>query len=126
MNPAMYIATFTRTTNAAISEGVIEGKDIMYVCSAGQRREPLHAYNGLQLRAMKRLGHGLQGQVNYTWSRSMDTDSNGGFLPFSARGILSPLPGDLARDYGSCDYDVRHNLNAQYVYQCRFECGIIL
>jgi hypothetical protein len=74
-------------------------------------------YNGLQLTAMKRLGHGLQGQVNYTWSRCMDRVSNGGFLPFSAGGILSPLPGDLARDYGPCDYDIRHNLNAQYVYQ---------
>jgi hypothetical protein len=74
-------------------------------------------YNGLQLTAMKRLGHGLQGQINYTWSRCMDTVSNGGFLSFSAGGILSPLPGDLARDYGPCDYDIRHNLNAQYVYQ---------
>jgi hypothetical protein len=74
-------------------------------------------YSGLQLTAMKRLGHGLQGQVNYTWSRCMDTASNGGFLQFSAGGILSPLPGELARDYGPCDYDIRHNLNAQYVYQ---------
>ena len=74
-------------------------------------------YNGLQLTAMKRLGHGLQGQFNYTFSHCMDTVSNGGFLPFSAGGILSPLPGDLARDYGPCDYDIRHNLNAQYVYQ---------
>jgi hypothetical protein len=74
-------------------------------------------YNGLQLTAMKRLGHGLQGQVNYAWSRCMDTVSNGGFLQFSAGGILSPLPGELARDYGPCDYDIRHNLNAQYVYR---------
>jgi hypothetical protein len=74
-------------------------------------------YNGLQLTAMKRIGHGLMGQINYTWSRCMDTVSNGGFLQFSAAGILSPLPGDLARDYGPCDYDIRHNLNAQYVYQ---------
>ncbi|MGA8199414.1 MAG: carboxypeptidase regulatory-like domain-containing protein [Candidatus Sulfotelmatobacter sp.] len=74
-------------------------------------------YNGLQLTAMKRLSHGLQGQINYNLSRCMDTVSNGGFLSFSAGGILSPLPGDLARDYGPCDYDIRHNLNAQYVYQ---------
>jgi hypothetical protein len=74
-------------------------------------------YHGLQLTAMKRLGHGLQGQTNYTWSRCMDTVSNGGFLQFSAGGILSPLPGELARDYGPCDYDIRHNLNAQYMYQ---------
>ena len=74
-------------------------------------------YNGLQMSAMKRVGHGLMGQINYTFSRCMDTVSNGGFLQFSAGGILSPLPGDLARDYGPCDYDIRHNFNAQYVYQ---------
>ena len=74
-------------------------------------------YHGLQLTAMKRLSHGLQGQLNYTWSRCMDTVSNGGFLQFSAGGILSPLPSELARDYGPCDYDIRDNLNAQFVYQ---------
>ncbi|HYL63303.1 MAG TPA: carboxypeptidase regulatory-like domain-containing protein [Candidatus Methylomirabilis sp.] len=74
-------------------------------------------YNGLQITAMKRLGNGFMGQLNYTWSRCMDTVSNGGFLQFSAGAILSPLPGDLARDYGPCDYDIRHNLNAQYVFQ---------
>jgi hypothetical protein len=74
-------------------------------------------YGGLQMTAMKRIGRGLMGQVNYTWSRCMDTVSNGGFLQFSAGGILSPLPGDLARDYGPCDYDIRNNLNAQYVYE---------
>jgi hypothetical protein len=74
-------------------------------------------YNGLQMTAMKPLGNGFMGQLNYTWSRCMDTVSNGGFLQFSAGAILSPLPGDLARDYGPCDYDIRHNLNAQYVYQ---------
>ena len=74
-------------------------------------------YSGLQLTAMKRAGHGLQGQINYTFSRCMDEVSNGGFLPFSAGGILSPLPGELARNYGPCDYDIRHNLTAQYVYE---------
>ena len=80
-------------------------------------------YNGLQLSAAKRLGNGFMGQLNYTWSRCMDTVSNGGFLQFSAGGILSPLPGDLARDYGPCDYDIRHNLNAQYVYQLPVKVG---
>ncbi len=74
-------------------------------------------YNGLQTTAEKRLGHGLQVQANYTWSHCIDTVSNGGFLPFSAGGILSPIPGDLQRDRGPCDYDVRHNLTASYVYE---------
>ena len=41
----------------------------------------------------------------------------GGFLPFSAAGITSPIPGNLQRDRGPCDYDVRHNLTASYVYE---------
>src|SRR5579883_1172526 len=74
-------------------------------------------YNALQTTTEKRLGHGLQVQVNYTWSHCIDTVSNGGFLPFSAGGILSPIPGDLQRDRGPCDYDVRHNLTASYAYE---------
>jgi hypothetical protein len=74
-------------------------------------------YNGLQLTAEKRMSHGLQAQVNYTWSHCMDTVSNGGFLQFSAGGILSPVPNDLQRDRGPCDYDVRDNLTGNYVYQ---------
>jgi hypothetical protein len=74
-------------------------------------------YNGLQLTVTKRMGHGLQGQVNYSWSHCLDEVSNGGFLQFSAGGILSPLPGELKHDYGNCDYDIRHNVTAQYTYQ---------
>jgi hypothetical protein len=59
----------------------------------------------------------LQVQADYTWSHCIDTVSNGGFLPFSAGGILSPIPGDLQRDRGPCDYDVRHNFTASYVYE---------
>ncbi|MGA8028938.1 MAG: carboxypeptidase-like regulatory domain-containing protein [Bryobacteraceae bacterium] len=59
----------------------------------------------------------LQTQVNYTWSHCLDTVSNGGFLQFAAGGILSPLPYNLARDEGPCDYDIRDNLTANYVYQ---------
>jgi hypothetical protein len=81
-------------------------------------------YNGLQLTGMKRLSHGLQGQVNYTWSRCMDTVSNGGFLQFSAGGILSPLPGELARDYGPCDYDIRHNPTRNTYINCPSRCEV--
>src|SRR6266404_1961273 len=39
MNPATYIATFTTTTNAATSDGVIDGKDITYVFKTGMKPE---------------------------------------------------------------------------------------
>lgn len=34
-------------------------------------------------------------------------------------GILSPLPENW-RAYGNCDYDIRHNVTAQYAYQLPF------
>lgn len=74
-------------------------------------------YNGLQVTAEKHLSHGLQVTANYTWSHCLDTVSNGGFLSFSSLGIISPLPGQLNRQYGSCDYDIRHNFNSFYVYE---------
>ncbi len=74
-------------------------------------------YHGLQLTADKRLSHGLQVTVNYAWSHCLDTASNGGFLPFSAGGLLVSPPNQLGRLYGDCDYDVRHNLTANYTYE---------
>src|SRR5579864_4342109 len=39
MNPARYTAAFTMTTIAATSDGVIDGKDIMYVFKTGRKPE---------------------------------------------------------------------------------------
>src|ERR1700736_1966604 len=39
MNPARYTATFSTTTNAATSDGVIDGNDIMYVFTTGRKPE---------------------------------------------------------------------------------------
>jgi hypothetical protein len=76
-------------------------------------------YNGLQLTATKRMSHGLMYNINYTWSHCIDQISNGGIFGFNggATEILSPIPGELYRDNGNCDYDVRHALNASYVWQ---------
>ncbi|MGH9533995.1 MAG: carboxypeptidase regulatory-like domain-containing protein [Terriglobales bacterium] len=74
-------------------------------------------YNGLQMTLTKRMNRSLAGSLNYTWSHCLDEVSNGGLLPFSAGAILSPLPGELARNYGPCDYDIRHNITGDVVYK---------
>ena len=71
----------------------------------------------LKLRYLLPLDYGSYMPARCHFRNCLDTVSNGGFLQFSARGILSPLPGDLRRDYGSCDYDIRYNLTGQYVYE---------
>jgi hypothetical protein len=76
-------------------------------------------YSGLQTSVTKQFG-GLTLRGNYTYSHCLDEVSNGGLLAFSSLGILSPLPGDLRKEYGNCDYDVRHNLSAFGIYEIPF------
>jgi len=76
-------------------------------------------YTGLQTVIRKQVA-GLTVQGNYTYSHCLDEISNGGLLPFSSLGIISPLPGTLRREYGNCDYDIRHNLSGFAVYEIPF------
>jgi hypothetical protein len=76
-------------------------------------------YSGLQTSFSGQL-HSLTLSANYTLSHCLDEVSNGGLLPFSTQGILTPLPGELRRQYSNCDYDVRHNLSAYGIYRIPF------
>jgi hypothetical protein len=76
-------------------------------------------YTGLQTVVTKQVA-GLTVQANYTFSHCLDEISNGGLLPFSSLGIIAPLPGTLRREYGNCDYDIRHNLSGFAVYEVPF------
>jgi hypothetical protein len=76
-------------------------------------------YAGLQM-AYTQQWHGLMLRANYTFSHCLDEVSNGGLLAFSTQGLMSPLPGELRRQYASCDYDVRDNVSAYGLYQVPF------
>lgn len=80
-------------------------------------------YNGLILALQRKFSAGLQGQISYTWSHALDTVSNGGVLPWSiddsVQTLLAPFGQQL--NYGNADYDVRHSLNANYVYELPFK-----
>ncbi|MGA3080220.1 MAG: TonB-dependent receptor [Terracidiphilus sp.] len=80
------------------------------------------SYSGLQTNFTEQIG-GLTLRGNYTFSYCLDEVSNGGLLSFSSQGILSPLPGELSRQYGDCDYDVRHNISAFGIYRVPFSSG---
>ena len=83
------------------------------------RTDATSNYSGLQTSLSEQL-HSLTVSLNYTFSHCLDEISNGGLLPFSTQGILTPLPGELRRQYSNCDYDVRHNLSAYGIYQIPF------
>lgn len=81
-------------------------------------------YNGLTASFRVRT-KSLQAQFNYAWSHALDTCSNNCLRAFirnpnqitSLRYQASPnLPGTA---YGNSDYDVRHNISANYVYNSK-------
>ena len=66
-------------------------------------------YNALQARYQRRLSHGLQALVSYTWSHSIDIASTDAFSNYlNAPGFVS----DPSVDRGDSDFDVRHSLTA--------------
>ena len=73
-------------------------------------------YNGVTISLNQRFSGGGLLQVNYTWSHALDEISNGGFNSFSGANLAPQNPYDLTNNYGPADYDVRHNLNANYVW----------
>ena len=94
------------------------GSVTQYIAGAGSN------YNGLQLNTSKRMTHGLMFNLNYTYSHCLDEISNGGLFGFGGpSNILSPLPGELNRQHGNCDYDVRHAFNGNYVYELPFHAS---
>ncbi|HXX13386.1 MAG TPA: carboxypeptidase regulatory-like domain-containing protein, partial [Candidatus Eremiobacteraceae bacterium] len=77
-------------------------------------------YNAVVLSFGRRIvgwGTGLL-QVNYTYSHEFDEISDGGQNPFTSAWMSAPQnPSDLRGAYGPADYDVRHSLNASYVWE---------
>jgi hypothetical protein len=81
--------------------------------------EGISNYNGLVASYKHRfsgLGGGLV-QLNYTYSHAFDEVSNGGFNSFSGNTLAPEDPYNLRTNYGPSDYDIRHNFNANYVWQ---------
>jgi len=80
----------------------------------------ISSYEGLNASFQHRFAHGLQTQVNYTWGHALDMVSNGGFNGFNpGSSILNPADELNPRlfAYGNADYDTRHSINANYVYE---------
>jgi hypothetical protein len=81
-------------------------------------------YDGLTGTISRRFTAGFQGNFNYTWSHSMDMISNGGILPYSGNdsGLIQYNPYCLrCLNYGNSDYDVRHNVTANFVWELPFK-----
>jgi hypothetical protein len=84
-------------------------------------------YNGMVASFKHRMSRWSQGllHINYTYGRAFDEVSNGGLFNFTLYGTLSPQnPRDLRGAYGPADYDVRHSLNASYVWELPIKAAL--
>jgi hypothetical protein len=69
------------------------------------------AYNALQAHFEKRISHGIQAGVSYTWSHALDEQSGLGLF-YNGNNALN-----LRSGYGSSDFDRTHVTSINYSYQ---------
>jgi hypothetical protein len=76
-------------------------------------------YNGLLATLHKKMTHGLQFDINYTWSHSLDNISapaNQAFGSNGAGGIMCDAI-HISVCYGNSDFDVQQAITADWVYE---------
>jgi hypothetical protein len=81
------------------------------------------SYNGLLTTLHKNAGHGLQFDINYTWSHSIDNTSLiANNIAFGGYGFICDiLRPRLCR--GNSDFDVAHYLNGNFIFELPFGRG---
>jgi Carboxypeptidase regulatory-like domain/TonB-dependent Receptor Plug Domain len=81
-------------------------------------------YNGITLSVQENMWHGFMGRFNYSYSHALDDVSNGGILPYAA--FIPQVTTQInpvclrCNNYSNADYDLRHNITANYLYQMPF------
>jgi hypothetical protein len=83
-------------------------------------------YNGVTGSVTRRFTAGFTGTLNYTYSHALDDVSNGGILPYSlGDSFLNQInPASLkSLNYSNADYDVRHNISANFLWELPFKAN---
>jgi hypothetical protein len=81
-------------------------------------------YDGLSVQYRRSLGYGVQGQINYTWSKALDTVSNGGAgepYTFTTTAYTGQATPNIQNSYSYADYDIRHNLLGDILWEMPFK-----
>ena len=77
-------------------------------------------YNGMLVSLRKRFSQGLQFDFNYTWSHAID---NGSSITNTVTGGLVCDLTNLRVCRGDSDFDIRHLVNANFIYELPFGRG---
>jgi hypothetical protein len=99
------------SSTSPIDPGVASNSNIAEANSVG-----FSNYNALWLVATKTAGHGLQFNVNYNWSKSMDSNSLGSQGGYTFQDSNNP-----GNNYGPSDYDARNHIGGSAIYNLPFK-----
>ena len=79
-------------------------------------------YNGLQASFNKQFSHGIQFQAAYTWSHAID-DAADPIVATEGNRNIARNSFNLHEERGTSDYDLRHRLILNYIFQLPFGPG---
>jgi hypothetical protein len=74
----------------------------------------ISSYHALWTSVTKSLARGLQLNANYTWSKSLDSNSQ------STQGVLAQNSYNVRGEWGRSDFDTRHRFVASGIYSLPF------
>ncbi|NYF51834.1 TonB-dependent receptor [Tunturiibacter gelidoferens] len=99
------------SSTSPIKPGISSNSNIAEINDVGSS-----SYNALWLVATKNAGHGLQFNMNYTWSKSLDTNSLGSQGGYTFQDSNNP-----AGNYGPSDFDTRNHYAGNAIYNLPFK-----
>jgi len=99
------------SATSPIDRGVASNSNIAQANSVGSSN-----YNATWLTASKNIGHGLQFNMNYNWSKSLDTNSLGSQGGYTFQDSTNP-----GNNYGPSDFDTRNHYSATAIYALPFK-----
>jgi hypothetical protein len=129
-NVDIYYALFDTASNyyffnGKVGEALNNQMTSMYAWSSVGKSN----YNGLQVTLTKRTSHGVQFDLNYTYSKSIDITSGAARLGFSPSDNIG-APGsrlvnafDPRGNRGVSDFDTTHQINANWIAELPFGRG---
>ncbi len=113
--PGTSLRPFPALSTSSISPGTALG-NITQWQSIGNSE-----YNGLWVKATKRLAKGLQFETSYTWSKALDETSYNS--PGNVWGTNTPMQDstNLRAEHAPADFDVRHRFTFSGIYGLPFK-----
>ena len=106
------------------NSGLFTWFDNQYASLFAWRSQGWSHYHSMQVTFKKQMSQGLQFNLNYTYSTSFDLASDA-----ESVGEWGGLSGEVVNPWmgnqlsGASDFDLRHQINAQYIWQLPFGQG---